>query len=117
MRAPEHDRQIDYIEFAVKDLAKTKSFYSQLLGWRFEDFGPDYSSFSDGRLAGGFYTSDDVRPGGALIVIYASDLDAKKKRVQELGGTITRDTFEFPGGKRFHFSDPSGHELAFWGNI
>jgi len=116
MSTAENNHRIDYIEFPVLDLARTKEFYGRLLGWRFEDYGPDYASFHDGRLAGGFYTSEKVQPGGALVVIYVSDIEAAKRKAQELGAAITRDIFDFPGGRRFQFLDPSGHELSFWTN-
>lgn len=98
MANTEHDRRIDYIEFAVKSVPDTKRFYGAAFGWSFEDYGPDYASFSDGRLSGGFQTATQVRIGGPLVVIYAADLEAMEKRVT----------------RRFHFTDPSGHELAVW---
>jgi predicted enzyme related to lactoylglutathione lyase len=114
LQSPEHDRRIDYVELAVTDVAAAKRFYGQVFGWRFEDYGPDYASFADGRLAGGFSKVDKVRPGGPLIVIFALDLAAAETRVREAGGGIVRPTFSFPGGRRFHFTDPSGNELAVW---
>lgn len=109
------DRRIDYIEFSVPDLEKTKRFYSEVFHWSFTDFGPDYSSFDDGRLAGGFARSDDpVTEGGPLIVIYALHLEQIAEDVVAHGGSIVKEIFEFPGGRRFHFRDPSGHELAVW---
>jgi predicted enzyme related to lactoylglutathione lyase len=83
-------------------------------GWSFEDYGPDYASFADGRLSGGFQTATDVSPGGPLVVIYAADLEAMEQRVSQAGGTIVRPIFSFPGGRRFHFTDPSGNELSVW---
>ncbi len=114
MSQAEHDRRIDYVEFPATDLAKAKEFYSAVFGWTFTDYGPGYTSFSDGRLAGGFMKAGIVAPGGPLVVIYATDLKAIEARIKEQGGAITRQTFEFPGGRRFHFSDPSGNELAVW---
>ena len=109
-----NDRRIDYIEFPATDIAATKLFYHDVFGWNFEDYGPDYTSFMDGRLAGGFWTSPKVQPGGALIVIYASDLEALEAKVKNAGGTIVKPVFSFPGGRRFHFTDPNGNELAVW---
>jgi predicted enzyme related to lactoylglutathione lyase len=114
MTNTEHDRRIDYIEFSVKSIADTKRFYGAAFGWTFEDYGPDYASFADGRLSGGFQTATQVRTGGPLVVIYAADLEALEKRVKQGGGTIVRPIFSFPGGRRFHFTDPSGNELAVW---
>ena len=114
MTSSEHDRRIDYIEFPVKSVPDTKRFYASAFGWSFEDYGPDYASFSDGRLSGGFQTASTVQAGGPLVVIYAADLVATQRRVLQAGGIIAREIFSFPGGRRFHFTDPSGHELAVW---
>lgn len=96
------------------DIPRTRQFYSEVFGWKFEDYGPDYTSFTGGRLNGGF-TSDRAAPAqGLLIVIYAGDLAAVQARVEAAGGTIAREVFSFPGGRRFHFLDPSGNELAVW---
>ena len=108
------NRRIDYIEFSVTSVPDAKRFYGQAFGWSFEDYGPDYASFSDGRLSGGFQTATKVRTGGPLVVIYAADLEAMEQRVKQAGGVIARPIFSFPGGRRFHFTDPSGHELAVW---
>ncbi len=108
-----HDRRIDYIEFAATDIPGTKKFYSEVFGWKFTDYGPDYTSFEDGRIAGGF-SKGNVAPAGTLIVIYVDDLKAAEQRVREAGGKITKDIFSFPGGSRFHFSDPNGNVLAAW---
>jgi predicted enzyme related to lactoylglutathione lyase len=114
MSNAEHDRRIDYIEFSVKSVPDAKRFYGSAFGWRFEDYGPDYASFADGRLTGGFQTAPEVRSGGPLVVIYASDLEAMEQRITQAGGTIVRPIFSFPGGRRFHFTDPSGNELSVW---
>lgn len=111
---PDRDRRIDYIEFPATDVAATKRFYLELFGWTFTDYGPDYTSFEDGRLAGGFTKVGTVAKGGPLVVIYAKDLEAMAARVPRAGGSIVKPTFSFPGGRRFHFTDPSGNELAIW---
>jgi hypothetical protein len=108
------DRRIDYIEFPVTDVAAAKRFYGQAFGWTFEDYGPDYASFRDGRLDGGFRKEAVVTTGGPLVVLYARDLAAVEKAIGSAGGRIVRPTFSFPGGRRFHFTDPSGNELAVW---
>ena len=110
----EHDRRIDYIEFSVKSVADAKRFYGSTFGWSFEDYGPDYASFADGRLSGGFQTVAQVPAGGPLVVIYAADLESMERRVQGAGGKVVRPIFSFPGGRRFHFADPSGNKLAVW---
>jgi uncharacterized protein len=114
MAQPENDRRIDYIEFPVSDVGAAKRFYGRVFGWTFTDYGPDYTSFEDGRLSGGFRGEASVTPGGPLVVMYALDLEAVAAAVEAAGGRITQPTFEFPGGRRFHFRDPGGHELAVW---
>ncbi|KAB0519415.1 VOC family protein [Pseudomonas extremorientalis] len=108
------DRQIDNIEFNVSDIARSKAFYGGAFGWTFVDYGPTYTEFSDGRLTGGFTSGEPVRPGGPLVILYADDLEATQQRLKSLGAVITRETFSFPGGRRFHFTDPDGYELAVW---
>ncbi|SEI21490.1 VOC family protein [Pseudomonas asplenii] len=108
------DRQIDNIEFNVSDIARSKAFYGEVFGWRFVDYGPSYTEFSDGRLTGGLTTGEPVRPGGPLVILYAQDLDATQRRLEAAGATISRARFSFPGGSRFHFIDPDGYELAVW---
>jgi uncharacterized protein len=110
----ERDRRIDYIELPATDIAATKRFYVDAFGWKFTDYGPDYTSFEDGRLAGGFTKSGKVAKGGPLVVIYADNLEGVEAKVRQAGATIVKPIFSFPGGRRFHFSDPSGNELAVW---
>lgn len=114
MSQAEQDRRIDYVEFSSTSIEETKAFYSAVFGWDFTDYGPEYTSFNDGRLAGGFSAAPDVKAGGPLIVLYSTNLDGNQAQIREHGGRIVRDTFEFPGGRRFHFTDPSGNELAVW---
>lgn len=110
-----NDKRIDYIEFPATDVAATRRFYEAVFGWKFEDYGPDYTSFADGRIAGGFYKAPGVGQGpGALVVIYGADLAALEAKVSEAGGRIVKPVFAFPGGRRFHFEDPSGNQLAIW---
>lgn len=114
MSQQEHNFQMDYIEFPATDIEATKRFYNAVFGWTFTDYGPNYTSFHDGRLAGGFTMSAKPVKGGALVVLYAQDLAATRRKVVESGGKITIEPFEFPGGRRFHFADPNGNELAVW---
>ncbi|WP_119271123.1 VOC family protein [Taklimakanibacter deserti] len=114
MTAQHNDRQIDYIEFNVKDIARSRKFYGAAFDWTFKDYGPDYCEFADGRLTGGFTTFGAPRPGGPLVILYADDLEATQKRVEKAGGAIVKPIFDFPGGRRFHFTDPDGYELAVW---
>ena len=111
------DNRIDYLELPGSDFDALEAFYSQVFDWAFTDYGPEYRSFNDGRIDGGFYRSDlkaRVENGSALIVIYAEDLEAALGKVSAAGGSIDRGIFSFPGGRRFHFSDPHGNELAVW---
>jgi predicted enzyme related to lactoylglutathione lyase len=119
MSQKDHDLKIDYIEFPASDIEATKKFYNTVFGWQFQDYGPDYTSFVDGRLAGGF--NKDAKSSGAgektcgpLIVIYASSLEDTYAAVTKAGGKIVKETFGFPGGRRFHFADPNGNELSVW---
>lgn len=108
------DRQIDNIEFNVSDIERSKAFYGAVFDWRFVDYGPTYTEFSDGRLTGGFTTGEPVRPGGPLIILYSDNLQETQRRLCAAGATISREVFSFPGGKRFHFLDLDGYELAVW---
>jgi predicted enzyme related to lactoylglutathione lyase len=112
--ATSNNARIDYIEFPGVDLARTKTFYSAVFGWKFTDYGPDYTSFEDGRLTGGFSKEIKAGQSGPLVVIYAADLEGMETKVRSAGGTIAKEIFSFPGGRRFHFTDPNGNELAVW---
>lgn len=105
---------INYIEFQSNDLERTKQFYAAAFGWNFTDYGPTYVSFSNGGLEGGFALTEQEIVNGVLIVLYHKNLEEIKEKVLELGGILTKDIFSFPGGRRFHFKDPSGNELAIW---
>jgi uncharacterized protein len=108
------ENQIDYIELPATNIADTKQFYRAAFGWSFEDYGPDYASFFDGRMTGGFTTERKAPANAALLVIYAKDLNNAQEKLKAAGGKIVKDTFSFPGGRRFHFTDPNGNELAVW---
>ncbi len=114
MSRAEHDRRVDYVEFGSTDLEATKRFYSTVFGWEFTDYGPEYTAFNDGRLDGGFAAAEQVVGCGPLVVLYATNLEAMEASIAANGGRIVRPIFEFPGGRRFHFADPSGNELAVW---
>ena len=106
--------QIDYIELKAHDLEETKRFYSEHFGWKFTDYGPAYTSFEESGLSGGFEKTETAIANGALVVLYHSDLEKLKAEIENAGGRIAQDIFSFPGGRRFHFLDPSGNELAVW---
>jgi predicted enzyme related to lactoylglutathione lyase len=109
-----NDSQIDYIEMNVGDIERSKTFYGNAFGWTFTDYGPTYCEFADGRLKGGFTTTGRPAPGGPLVILYANDLAATQRRIEDAGGRISKPVFDFPGGRRFHFVDPDGYELAVW---
>lgn len=112
----EHEK-INYVEFPSRDIEKTKEFFSKAFGWRFEDFGPEYTAFSNQGLDGGFFKSDLVvtaAKGSALVVFYSEDLESTQAKIESAGGTISQAIFNFPGGRRFHFNDPNGNEYAVW---
>lgn len=112
------ENHIDYIEIPVTDPAKAREFFAALFGWTFEDWGADYISFTDGRIAGGFARSESPAPAtGALLIFFSTDLERDRKRVIELGASISKDIFPFPGGRRFHFIDPVGTEYAIWATV
>jgi len=106
---------INYIEFPVLDIGASKAFYAAAFGWCFTDYGPDYTGIhgQEGEV-GGFRRVTELRTGGPLVVLFSEDLDASLRAVRAAGGKIVTDPFEFPGGRRFHFADPSGNELAVW---
>ena len=105
---------INYIEFYANDLTKIKKFYSQAFGWQFTDYGDSYVAFTESGLQGGFEFTEKPIVNGALVVLFHADLDQCIVNIKKAGGTISMDTFSFPGGKRFHFTDPSENELAVW---
>lgn len=108
------NNHINYIEFPATDLDATKEFYSAAFGWNFIDYGPEYVAISEAGLDGGFFKTSAPIQNGVLIVLYHNDLSSIQKKVTEAGGQISKEIFSFPGGKRFHFLDPSGNELAIW---
>ena len=107
------DGKVDYVELlGGSDLPRTKQFYADAFGWTFTDYGPAYAAFAEG-LDGGF-DADPAQRSTPLTVLYAHDLEAMLARVEAAGGGIVRPIFSFPGGRRFHFADPAGNELAVW---
>jgi len=108
------DNHINYIEFKANDLEKMKKFYHQAFGWSFTEYGPTYVAFSESGLDGGFEKTDEDIVNGALVVLYHQKLEDIKKKIIKSGGKISKDIFSFPGGRRFHFIDTSGNELAVW---
>ena len=112
----EHEK-INYVELPAKDINAAKEFFSTVFNWSFVDYGSEYTSFSGAGVDGGFFTSDLVassNTGSVLVVFYSDSLEATEKKIEEAGGNIITPVFSFPGGRRFHFSDPNGNEYAVW---
>lgn len=110
------NKSINYIEFPMNDNAATKAFYGSVFGWEFQDWGLEYISFSGAGIDGGFDGAGKTgtHKTGVLVVLFADDLPQMMQNVRDAGGEILQDIYEFPGGKRFHFKDPNGNELAIW---
>ncbi len=109
--------KINYIEIPAKDIDSTKAFFSEVFGWSFVDYGPDYCSFAAQGVDGGFFKSDLVvstKNGSPLIVLYSNHIETTQDEIEKAGGNIVKPIFSFPGGRRFHFNDPNGNEFAVW---
>jgi hypothetical protein len=106
---------IDYIEFTVSDMPEAQRFYREAFGWSFTDYAPTYAGIKIGeREVGGLSRTDPPRTGGPLVILFSEDLEASLSAVKAAGGRVVKEPFDFPGGRRFHFSDPAGNELAVW---
>ena len=113
---PEHEK-INYVEYPACDINATKQFFSDAFDWQFQDFGPEYTAFSNQGIDGGFYQSNmqsSAKAGAALIVFYSNNLESTLEKIKNAGGVIVHPIFSFPGGRRFHFTEPSGNEFAVW---
>lgn len=109
--------KINYIEFPAKDIEAAKAFFTTVFGWSFIDYGPEYTAFSNAGLEGGFFKSNlssSTDKGGALIVFFSEELEKTQSKLEKAGGKIIKPIFSFPGGRRFHFTDPNGNEYAVW---
>jgi predicted enzyme related to lactoylglutathione lyase len=113
-----HHEKLNYVEFAANDLTATKAFFQKAFNWTFADYGPEYIAFSNEGLDGGFFKADmtsTTDKGGALLVFYSNALEETLAKVEKAGGKVNKAIFSFPGGRRFHFTEPSGNEFAVWG--
>lgn len=111
------DLQIDYIEFSSADIAASKAFFGRAFGWNFRDYGPQYQAFADAGIDGGIDGTGQAPAGTALVILKASDLEAALRQVTEAGGVVVKPIFAFPGGRRFHFREPGGAEMAVWSEV
>jgi len=109
--------KLNYVELPAADLRATKAFFAEAFGWSFVDYGPDYTAFAGQGLDGGFFKSSlrsTTATGAALLVFYSNDIERTLAKVTTAGGKIVKPVFSFPGGRRFHFTEPSGNEFAVW---
>lgn len=112
--------KISYVEFHAKDMEATKSFFGEVFGWKFTDYGSEYTAFSNAGMDGGFFKSDlhaSSAKGSVLIVFYSKSLEDTQTKIEQAGGSIVQAIFSFPGGRRFHFTDPNNNEFAVWSDI
>lgn len=113
------NHKISYLEFPSKDIEITKEFFTNVFDWTFTDFGDEYTSFTNQCIGGGFYKTDKkcrTKDGAPLIILYSDSLKNTQQQIEKNGGEIIKPTFSFPGGHRFHFTDPNGNEYAVWSN-
>jgi len=119
LRKNEHEK-INYVEYPCKEIGATKTFFHEAFGWSFVDYGPEYTAFSGGGLDGGFFRSDLCacsEEGSALVVFFSNELEQTEAKVVSAGGVVVKPIFSFPGGRRFHFKEPSGNEFAVWSDV
>ena len=118
MPGPVH-HAINYIELGVTDLAETRAFYESAFGWAFNDYGPSYSGIrsSDGESeVGGLNAGSAPSSGGPLVLLFSADLDETAEAVRAAHGVVVEGPYDFPGGRRFEFTDPSGNRLGAFGD-
>ncbi|MBF0445305.1 MAG: VOC family protein [Magnetococcales bacterium] len=112
--------QINYVEIPAKNIAASKTFFTKVFGFAFEDYGAEYTAFTGAGIKGGFYKADvsaSTNNGSVLLVFYSNNLLETKAKIEDAGGSIIKPLFAFPGGRRFHFSDPNENEYAVWSDI
>jgi predicted enzyme related to lactoylglutathione lyase len=108
------DGQIDFVELPGPNLLRMRYFYGAAFGWIFENRGEGYVAFEGAGVKGGFSANPQSAPTEPLVVFYARDLEAARRRIRAAGGEITKDIFVSFGGRRFHFRDPGENEIAVW---
>ena len=112
--------KINYVEFPANNISETKKFFESAFAWSFADFGPEYCAFSGEGLDGGFFKSEQCSStdnGAALIIFYSDNIEQTLAKIEHCGGEIIKSIFAFPGGRRFHFKEPSGNEFAVWSDV
>ena len=109
--------KINYVELPASDFEATGAFFGDVFGWTFKAWGEEYLAFHNAGLDGGFYRSklqSTTANGAALVVFYSEKLEETQSKIEQAGGKIVLEIFDFPGGRRFHFSDPNGNEFSVW---
>ena len=105
---------LDYVELYVDDVPAAKAFYAAAFGWQFADYGDSYAGIQapggDGELGG--ITVGEARGPGPLVLLISEDLAGSERAVTEAGGEVVEGPYDYPGGRRFHFRDPSGNVLG-----
>jgi predicted enzyme related to lactoylglutathione lyase len=117
MSSEDKANKIDYVEIpatGAEDFARTRQFYADVFGWGYKSWGDIYADTDNSGVKSGINADAGNNARAPLVVIYTPDLEAMQDKVRAEGGEITKDIFSFPGGRRFHFRDPSGNELAIW---
>jgi hypothetical protein len=112
--------KINYLEIPATNIEAAKRFFASVFEWSFQDFGPEYTAFSNAGIDGGFYQSDltvSTKSGSVLVVFYSNNLEETSAKIEAAGGLVIKPIFEFPGGRRFHFSDTNGNEYAVWSDL
>jgi predicted enzyme related to lactoylglutathione lyase len=104
--------RISFVELPASDLAAAKAFYGAVFGWELTNFGPTYSCTMTGDVDLGLQADMGEAARAPLAVVSVDDLEAAQAATEKAGGVITHPIFAFPGGRRFHFTDPNGNELA-----
>ena len=108
---------INYVELPCRDIPATKAFFATVFNWSYTDYGEEYCEFRDKGITGGFYKADMASmtaAGATLLVFYSPTLEDTEKAIIAAGGAIIKPIFAFPGGRRFHFTEPSGNEFSVW---
>ena len=106
--------RFDYLEFPSSDGSKSRAFFADAFGWHFTSYGPTYDAINDAGIDAGIQSDPAEASGAPLAIIRTTDLEAAERAVVAAGGVITAPAFDFPGGRRFHFREPGGNELAVW---
>lgn len=111
---PPESCRIDYLEFPSRDGGATRRFFAAAFDWRFVDYGPAYQGIANAGIDAGIQSAAAEATAAPLAIVRVLDLDAAQQRVEQAGGVLTRPQFDFPGGRRFHFREPGGNEMAVW---